>query len=43
MKRNPTPGNPYWSISFGVVALSPLIVVAVVSIGFLIADVIKTL
>jgi hypothetical protein len=39
MKKNPTPEN----LSFWVVALWPLIVVAIVSIGFLAADVIKTL
>jgi hypothetical protein len=43
MKRKPTPENSDWNISFWVVALWPLIVVAIVSIGFLAADVIKTL
>jgi hypothetical protein len=43
MKKNPTPENSVCSISFWVVALWPLIVVAVVAVGFLAADVIKTL
>ena len=43
MKRKPTPKNSDWNISFWFVVLWPLIVVAIVSIGFLAADVIKTL
>ena len=43
MKRKPTPKNSDWSISFWFVVLWPLIVVAIVAIGFLAADVIKTL
>jgi nitrate reductase NapE component len=43
MKRKPTPENPDWNISFWFVVLWPLIVVAIVGMGFLAADVIKTL
>ena len=43
MKRKPTPKNPDRNLSFWVVALWPLIVVAIVSIGFLAAGLIKTL
>ena len=43
MKKNPTPENSDHNISFWVVVLWPLIVVAIVSIGFLAADAIKTL
>ena len=43
MKRKPTPKNSDWNISFWFVVLWPLIVVAIVGIGFLAADVIKTL
>jgi hypothetical protein len=43
MKRNPTPENPYLSISFWVVVLWPLILMALVAIGFLAADMVKTL
>jgi hypothetical protein len=43
MKRNPPPENSDYNISFWVVALWPLIVVAIVAIGFAAADVIKTL
>ena len=43
MKRKPAPENSDWNISFWVVALWPLNFVAIVSIGFLAADVIKTL
>jgi nitrate reductase NapE component len=43
MKRKPTSENSDWNLSFWVVALWPLIVVAIVSIGFLAADMIKTL
>ena len=43
MKRKPTPKNSDYNVSFWVVALWPLIVVAIVTIGFLAADVIKTL
>ena len=43
MKRKPTPENSEWNISFWFVILWPLIVVAIVAIGFLAADVIKTL
>jgi hypothetical protein len=43
MKRKPTPENLDWNLSFWVVALWPLIVVAIVCLGFLAADVIKTL
>jgi nitrate reductase NapE component len=43
MKRNPTPGKEDCNASFWLVVLWPLICVAIVSIGFLAADVIKTL
>jgi hypothetical protein len=43
MKRKPTPENPDWNLSFWVVALWPLIVVAIVAIGFLAPAVIKAL
>ena len=43
MKRKPTPENLDWNVSFWLGSLWPLIVVAIVSIGFLVADVIKTL
>ena len=43
MKRKPTRKNPDWNLSFWLVALWPLILVAIVSLGFLAADVIKTL
>ena len=43
MKRKPTPENPEWNLSFWVVALWPLIVVAIVAIGFLAPALIKTL
>ena len=43
MKRKPTPENPDWNLSFWVVALWPLIVVAIVAIGFLAPALIKTL
>jgi len=43
MKRKTTPKNSDWNISFWFVALWPLIVVAIVSIGVLVADLIKTL
>jgi nitrate reductase NapE component len=43
MKRKPARENPDWSISFWFVVLWPLIVVAIVGMGFLAADVIKTL
>jgi nitrate reductase NapE component len=43
MKRNPTPKNSDWNLSFWVVALWPLIVVAIVAIGFLAPALIKTL
>jgi hypothetical protein len=43
MKRKQTPKNSDYDVSFWVVALWPLIVVAIVAIGFLAADVIKTL
>ncbi len=43
MKRNPTSKNSDYNISFWFVVLWPLIVVAIVAIGFLAADVIKTL
>ena len=42
MKRKPTRKNSDYDISFWVVALWPLIVVAILSIGFLAADVINT-
>jgi hypothetical protein len=42
MKRKPTPENPDWNLSFWVVALWPLIVVAIVAIGFLAPALIKT-
>ena len=40
MKRNPTPENPDWNISFWFAVLSPLIGVA---IGFVAAAVIEAL
>jgi hypothetical protein len=43
MKRKPTPENPDYNVSFWVVVLWLLIVMAIVGIGFLAADVIKTL
>ena len=43
MKRKPTPDNPDWNISFWFVVLWPLIVVAIVAIGFLAPALIKTL
>jgi nitrate reductase NapE component len=43
MKRNPTRKNSDYNLSFWFVALWPLICVAIVVIGFLAADVIKTL
>ena len=43
MKRKPTPKNRDRNLPFWVVALWPLIVVAIVSIGFLAAGLIKTL
>jgi nitrate reductase NapE component len=43
MKKNPTPKNSDYNISFWVVVLWPLIVMAIVGIGFLAADVIKIL
>ena len=43
MKRKPIPESPDWNLSFWFVVLWPLLVVAIVSIGFLAADVIKTL
>jgi nitrate reductase NapE component len=41
MKRKSTPKNSDYDISFWLVVLWPLICVAIVSIGFLAADVIK--
>ena len=43
MKRNSKPENPEWNISFWFVVLWPLIVVAIVAIGFLAPALIKTL
>jgi hypothetical protein len=43
MKRKPSPKNSDYDISFWFVALWPLIWVAIVAIGFLAADLIKTL
>jgi nitrate reductase NapE component len=43
MKRNPTRKNSDYNLSFWFVALWPLICVAIVVVGFLAADVIKTL
>jgi len=43
MKRKPTHEKSDYDISFWFVALWPLICVAIVVIGFLAADVIKTL
>jgi hypothetical protein len=43
MKKKPTPENPEWNASFWIPVLWPLIVVAIVSIGFLAAALIKTL
>ena len=43
MKRKPTPEKSDWNISFWFVVLWPLIVVAIVAIGFLAPALIKTL
>jgi hypothetical protein len=43
MKRKPTHKNSDYDFSFWVVVLLPFICVAIVVIGFLAADVIKTL
>jgi len=43
MKRKPSPENSDWNLSFWIVALWLSIVVAIVSIGFLAADMTKTL
>jgi nitrate reductase NapE component len=43
MKRKPTRENPDWNLSFWFVVLWPLIVVAIVAIGFLAPAVIKAL
>ena len=43
MKRKPARENPDWNISFWFVVLWPLIVVAIVAIGFLAPALIKTL
>jgi nitrate reductase NapE component len=43
MKRKSTPEKEDWNASFWLVALWPLICVAIVSIGFLVANVIETL
>jgi len=43
MKRKPTPKNSEWNISFWLMVLWPLIVVAIVAIGFLAPALIKTL
>jgi nitrate reductase NapE component len=43
MKRKPVRENPDWNISFWFVVLWPLIVVAIVAIGFLAPALIKTL
>jgi hypothetical protein len=43
MKKRPTPKNLDWSISFWFLVLWPLIVVAIVAIGFLAPALIKTL
>ena len=43
MKKKPTRKNSDYDFSFWVVVLWPLIVVAIVAIGFLAADVIKAL
>ena len=43
MKRKPTPEDSDYNSSFWLLALWPLICVAIVAIGFLAADVIKTL
>jgi nitrate reductase NapE component len=43
MKRKPTPKNSDWSTSFWFVVLWPLIVVAIVAIGFLAPALIRTL
>jgi hypothetical protein len=43
MKRNPTPENSDWSISFWFLVLWPLIVVAIAAIGFLAPALINTL
>jgi len=43
MRKNPAPENSDNNLSFWFVALWPLVCVAIVVIGFLAADVIKTL
>ena len=43
MKRKPTPENSDYNISFWLFVLWPLIVVAIVAIGFLAAGMVKTL
>ena len=43
MKRKPAHENPDWNISFWFVVLWPLIVVAIVGMGFLAPAVIKAL
>jgi hypothetical protein len=43
MKRNAARKNPDWNISFWFVVLWPLIVVAILAIGFLAPALIKTL
>jgi nitrate reductase NapE component len=43
MKRKPTPENSDYNISFWFVVLWPLIVVAIVGIGFLATAAIRTL
>ena len=43
MKRKPNPENSDWNISFWFVVLWPLIVVAIVAIGFLAPALIKAL
>jgi nitrate reductase NapE component len=43
MKKKPTREKLEWNASFWVAVLWPLICVAIVSIGFLVADAIKAL
>jgi hypothetical protein len=43
VKKKPTPKNSDWDISFWFLVLWPLIVLAIVAIGFLAPALIKTL
>ena len=43
MKKKPTPKDSDWTISFSLVVLWPLIIVAIVAIGVLAPALVKTL